>query len=105
MTVNPGFGGQEFIYETLPKIQQAYEWRKKGGHDFRIGVDGGIHDSTAIECARAGADTFISGTGLFGQRSLRGAIAKLRKRTEANARVNGLNLATPAPPPIPAEPV
>ncbi len=102
MTVNPGFGGQEFMHEVLPKIQQAYEWRKAGGHRYRIGVDGGIHDPTAIECARAGADTFIAGTALFHQRSLRGAIRRMRKRVTDNGRANGLNLAAPLPPPIPA---
>jgi ribulose-phosphate 3-epimerase len=102
MTVNPGFGGQEFIHETLPKIQQAFEWRRKGDHQFRIGVDGGIHEGTAIECARAGADTFISGTGLFEKRSLRGAVRKLRQLTEKGARAADLNLAAPLPPPIPA---
>ena len=40
MTVNPGFGGQPFIYETLPKIQQAYEWRQERGLTYNIGVDG-----------------------------------------------------------------
>src|SRR5690348_9815669 len=56
MTVNPGFGGQEFIHETLPKIQQAYVWRKERGLKFGIGVDGGINFMTAAECAQAGAD-------------------------------------------------
>jgi ribulose-phosphate 3-epimerase len=77
MTVNPGFGGQEFIHETLPKIQQAHAWRTENKLSYRIGVDGGINFATAAECARAGADTFISGTGLFGQRSLKAAIKKM----------------------------
>ena len=85
MTVNPGFGGQAFIYETLPKIQQAYEWRKERGLSFNIGVDGGVDFKTAIDCARAGADTFISGTTLFEQRNLRAAVKKLRKIVESNA--------------------
>src|SRR2546426_618912 len=71
MTVNPGFGGQHFIHETLPKIQQAAAWRREKNLSYRIGVDGGIDFQTAVECARAGADTFISGTGLFGHRNLR----------------------------------
>lgn len=91
MTVNPGFGGQGFIHETLPKIQQAEEWRREKGLAYRIGVDGGINFTTAVECARAGADTFISGTSLFEQRSLRAAIAKMRKVTEANARAGHLD--------------
>jgi ribulose-phosphate 3-epimerase len=79
MTVNPGFGGQEFIHETLPKIQQACAWRREQKLGFHIGVDGGINFSNVAECAAAGADAFISGTGLFGQRSLKGAIVKMRK--------------------------
>ena len=60
MSVNPGFGGQSFIYEMLPKIQQAAEWRRTGGLSYRIEVDGGINNQTAVECARAGADTFVA---------------------------------------------
>jgi ribulose-phosphate 3-epimerase len=79
MTVNPGFGGQEFITECLPKIQQAAAWRRSLGLNFRIAVDGGINLGTAIQCADAGADTFISGTALFGQRNFKGAVAKMRQ--------------------------
>ena len=79
MTVNPGFGGQPFIVETLPKIQQAQVWRRDKHLDYQIEVDGGINFATAADCARAGADTFVSGTGLFGQRSLKTAIKKMRK--------------------------
>jgi len=86
MTVNPGFGGQEFIYETLPKIQQARAWRTKRGLAYTIGVDGGVDFKTAPECARDGADTFISGTTLFHQHNLRAAVAKMRKLTEAAAQ-------------------
>jgi ribulose-phosphate 3-epimerase len=84
MTVNPGFGGQEFIHETLPKIQQAESWRLKRKLPYRISVDGGINFETAAECARAGADTFVAGTSLFGQRSLKAAISKMRKIVKAN---------------------
>jgi ribulose-phosphate 3-epimerase len=79
MTVNPGFGGQEFIHECLPKIQQAEAWRREKKLSYRIEVDGGINNQTAAECARAGADTFVAGTSLFGQRSLKAAISKMRK--------------------------
>lgn len=78
MTVNPGFGGQEFIAETVPKIQQANAWRSQKKLNFRLEVDGGITPATAGECARAGADTFVSGTALFKQRNMKAAIAKLR---------------------------
>jgi ribulose-phosphate 3-epimerase len=79
MTVNPGFGGQSFIAETLPKMQQAAAWRREKGLSYRIEVDGGINFATAAECARAGADTFVSGTTLFGSRNMRAAIRKLRR--------------------------
>ncbi len=79
MTVNPGFGGQSFIEECVPKIQQAADWRRAKSLGYRIQVDGGINLNTAVECARAGADTFVSGTALFGQHNLGAAIRKMRE--------------------------
>ena len=87
MTVNPGFGGQEFIYETLPKVQQAHSWRRERNLAYHITVDGGVNFKTAAECAHAGADVFVSGTTLFGQRNLKAAVQKLRKIVTA-ARPN-----------------
>jgi len=83
MTVNPGFGGQSFIHECVPKIQQADAWRREKKLSFRLEVDGGINDETAAECARAGADTFVAGTSLFGARSLKAAVTKMRKAVHA----------------------
>ncbi len=79
MTVNPGFGGQPFIHEALTKVQQAAEWRCEHHLNYRIQVDGGINFQTAVECAKAGADTFVSGTGLFGRPNLKTAVAKMRR--------------------------
>lgn len=79
MTVNPGFGGQEFIHETLPKVQQAAAWRREKQLRYHISVDGGIDFQTAPECARVGADVFISGTTLFHAASLRAAVARMRR--------------------------
>jgi len=79
MTVNPGYGGQPFMPETLPKIIQAARWRAEAGLGFRIEVDGGINEKTLPECVRAGADTIVSGTSLFGSRSLPRAIRRFRK--------------------------
>lgn len=79
MTVNPGFGGQSFIHETLPKIQQASTWRRELQLDYRIAVDGGVDFTTVDECARSGADAFISGTALFKQRNLRAAVRRMRE--------------------------
>lgn len=86
MTVNPGFGGQSFIHETLPKIQQAFVWREERKLSFHIGVDGGVDFTTAAECAQAGADTFVSGTALFKQHSFTAAVRKLRKIVETHRR-------------------
>ena len=83
MTVNPGFGGQSFIHECLPKIQQADAWRRERKLNYRLEVDGGITNQTAAECARAGADTFVAGTSLFGARSLKTAVAQMRKIVRA----------------------
>ncbi len=85
MTVNPGFGGQPFIQEMLPKIQQAAAWRRERGLNYRIEVDGGINLDTSVECAKAGADTFVSGTALFGQRQLGRAVKKMRDAVSAAA--------------------
>lgn len=79
MTVNPGFGGQPFIHETLPKIQQAAAWRAKRKLKYRIEVDGGITYETAAECSRCGADTFVSGTGLLKHLRLKSAVRKMRQ--------------------------
>lgn len=86
MTVNPGFGGQEFIEECLPKIQQAHAWRAEASLRFHLEVDGGINEATAPECARAGADVFVAGTALFGRPNLKAAVARLRRAVEQAAR-------------------
>ena len=91
MTVNPGFGGQPFIHETLPKIQQAHAWRRDRQLGYRIEVDGGINNKTAAECARAGADTFVSGVSLFRQHNLPAAVKKMRKVVTAAAQTATLN--------------
>ncbi|MCX6922224.1 MAG: ribulose-phosphate 3-epimerase [Verrucomicrobia bacterium] len=79
MTVNPGFGGQAFIYETLPKIQQAFAWRSQKRLVYHIGVDGGVDFKTCAECAHVGANAFISGTALFRRPNFGAAVKKMRK--------------------------
>ncbi len=83
MTVNPGFGGQEFICEGLPKIQQAAAWRRDKALSYRISVDGGINDETGADCARTGADTFVAGTSLFGATDMKSAVTHLRRSVNA----------------------
>jgi ribulose-phosphate 3-epimerase len=65
MTVQPGFGGQAFRRDVLPKIGQISQWRREMGLNFRLEVDGGIDVATAAECHAQGADTFVAGTSFY----------------------------------------
>ncbi len=65
MTVQPGFGGQPFRRDMLPKLKEIDGWRRARGLKFRLEVDGGIDLATAKECRAAGADTFVAGTSFF----------------------------------------
>ncbi len=65
MTVQPGFGGQPFRRDVLPKIRQIDTWRRERGLDFRLEVDGGVDLATARECHAEGADIFVAGTSFF----------------------------------------
>jgi ribulose-phosphate 3-epimerase len=69
MTVQPGFGGQPFRQDMLPKIEELDRWRTERKLDFRLEVDGGIDVSTAALCRTAGADTFVAGTSFFKARN------------------------------------
>ena len=65
MTVQPGFGGQVFRGDMLPKLRQIDAWRRERKLNFRLEVDGGIDLASAKECHAAGADTFVAGTSFF----------------------------------------
>lgn len=65
MSVFPGFGGQKFIADVLPKIEQLAKWREERGGTWRIEVDGGVDANTAPLCLAAGADTLVAGTAFF----------------------------------------
>ena len=66
MTVNPGFGGQEFIHAMLPKIHEARDLIDSSGLNIRLEVDGGINGNTASAAVAAGADVLVAGSALFG---------------------------------------
>jgi ribulose-phosphate 3-epimerase len=70
MSVNPGFGGQKFIPETLNKLTQARkridEYMEKSGKQILLEVDGGVNPNNIAEIAKAGADTFVAGSAIFG---------------------------------------
>ncbi|QEM81030.1 ribulose-phosphate 3-epimerase [Halomonas binhaiensis] len=68
MSVNPGFGGQSFIPSTLNKLRQARQRIDESGLDIRLEVDGGVKIDNVAEIARAGADTFVAGSAVFGAR-------------------------------------
>lgn len=65
MTVNPGFGGQQFIQSCVAKVQQLAELKAINSYDFDIEVDGGINDQTIKLCAEAGASMFVAGSYFF----------------------------------------
>ena len=66
MSVNPGFGGQSFIPSTLDKLGKAKRLIDASGRDIRLEVDGGVKVDNIAEIARAGADTFVAGSAIFG---------------------------------------
>ncbi|MCQ8239259.1 ribulose-phosphate 3-epimerase [Rhizosaccharibacter radicis] len=78
MTVNPGFGGQRFITSQLNKIERLRRMADATGRDIPILVDGGIDATTGADCVRAGADTLVAGTSVFGKQDYRAAIDALR---------------------------
>lgn len=65
MTVHPGFGGQSFIPDCVPKIRHVADWAREHNPDLRISVDGGINDETARTCVDAGANVLVAGSFLF----------------------------------------
>lgn len=83
MTVNPGFGGQDFIPEMLPKITRLRQAIAQAGLKCDIEVDGGIHEATAPLVVQAGANLLVAGSAVYNQReSVAQAIARLRNAVE-----------------------
>jgi ribulose-phosphate 3-epimerase len=78
MTVNPGFGGQPFMPETMEKVRAGARWRSERGLRFLIEVDGGVNIPTSAICREAGADVLVAGTSVFRAPDAAGAIASLR---------------------------
>jgi ribulose-phosphate 3-epimerase len=78
MSVNPGFGGQSFIPSALRKIEKLRKVIDASGRDIRLEVDGGIKADNIRAAADAGADTFVAGSAIFGQKDYAKAIAEMR---------------------------
>ena len=79
MSVNPGFGGQAFIASALDKIREARRRIDASGRDIWLEVDGGVNAATIGEVVRAGADTVVAGSAVFGEKDRAAAIARLRQ--------------------------
>jgi len=80
MSVNPGFGGQQFIASVLPKVAEVRRRIDKLGKDIWLEVDGGIKADNIAEVARAGADTFVAGSAVFGSKDYAATIGEMHKR-------------------------
>jgi ribulose-phosphate 3-epimerase len=80
MSVNPGFGGQKFIASVLPKIAEARKRIAATGKDIWLEVDGGIKTENIADVARAGADTFVAGSAIFGSKDYAATIRAMRER-------------------------
>ena len=79
MTVVPGFGGQSFMGEMMPKVEEAVAYRRANGLSYHIGVDGGIDPETAVTASAAGANVFVAGSSTFGASDMTAAISAIRE--------------------------
>ena len=78
MSVNPGFGGQSFIPQALPKLREARRMIDESGNDIRLEIDGGVKVNNIGEIAAAGADTFVAGSAIFGTDDYKATIDAMR---------------------------
>jgi ribulose-phosphate 3-epimerase len=78
MSVNPGFGGQKFIPEVLPKIRKVKEMAEQKGLDIEIEIDGGVNSETAKLCMEAGANVLVAGSAIYNEEDYAKAISLIR---------------------------
>ena len=79
MSVNPGFGGQSFIPSALAKLTEARRRIEASGRDIRLEIDGGVKVDNIAAVARAGADTFVAGSAIFGQKDRAAVVRRMRE--------------------------
>ena len=79
MSVNPGFGGQKFIPTALDKLRLARERIRASGREIRLEIDGGVKADNIEAIARAGADTFVAGSAIFGSKDYAATITAMRE--------------------------
>jgi ribulose-phosphate 3-epimerase len=82
MSVNPGFGGQKFIPETMAKLVEARARIDASGRDIKLEIDGGVKIENAAQIAKAGADTFVAGSAIFGSKDYAVTIKAMRAQIE-----------------------
>jgi ribulose-phosphate 3-epimerase len=82
MSVNPGFGGQKFIPHALEKLREARRRIDASGREVMLEVDGGVKIDNIADVARAGADTFVAGSAIFGAKDYKSTIAAMRAALE-----------------------
>lgn len=82
MTVNPGFGGQKFLPETVAKIAELDALKKELGYDFDIEIDGGVNDQTVVDCYKAGATVAVAGSFVFNNEDPVAQINKIKDATK-----------------------
>jgi ribulose-phosphate 3-epimerase len=85
MTIEPGFGGQDFMDLVLPKIRRARQYIGAHGGDIWLQVDGGVSEETIGRCAEAGADMFVAGSAVYGSKDPAAAVQELRDLAMAAA--------------------
>ncbi len=86
MSVNPGFGGQEFIESSLEKLRQARQLIDESGREIRLEIDGGVKIDNIGDVAAAGADTFVAGSAIFGSDNYAATIAEMKSEIAAAGR-------------------
>jgi ribulose-phosphate 3-epimerase len=86
MTVEPGFGGQRFIADVLPKLREARRRVQSGHLRLFVEVDGGVTDETIVAAAEAGADVFVAGSAVYDAADPPKAVDDLRRRARASMR-------------------
>jgi ribulose-phosphate 3-epimerase len=92
MTVEPGFGGQSFMAETMPKLERLRSAVASAGLDVWLQVDGGVTEKTILTAARAGADTFVAGSSVFKSEDPAAQIAALRDAASIASTTSASNL-------------
>jgi ribulose-phosphate 3-epimerase len=89
MTIEPGFGGQQFMDFVLPKIRRARSLVAASGGEILIQVDGGVTEETIGRCAEAGADMFVAGSAVFGSDDPASRVKALRAAATGRGRAAG----------------